>query len=85
MKALVNQEQQKKQPYRKLSQHCVIHSHKQTCTARAAKRTCATTGKPSAAYDQMGPDQEKEHNVSPTQITWIMAVLDIHFFFFFFF
>ena len=55
----MEQEQHREPPQEPLS-HCAIQGHKLTSTALAAKRTCATIGKQSAAYDQMGLDQEKQ-------------------------
>lgn len=65
----MEQEQHRQLPQEPLSL-CAIQGHKLTSTALAAKRTCARIGKQSAAYDQMGLDQEKQGNVSPTHITW---------------
>ena len=65
----MEQEQYRQAPQEPPS-HCAIQGRKLTSAALATKRTCARIGKQSAVYDQMGLDQEKQSNVSPTHITW---------------
>lgn len=62
----MDQEQHRQPPQEPLSP-CAIWGHKWTSTALVAKRTCARIGKQSAAYDQMGLDQEKQGNVHITR------------------
>lgn len=70
--SVLMEQEQHRQPAQESLSHCAIQGHKLTSTALAAKRTCARIGKQSAGYDQMGLDQEKRGNVSPTHITWII-------------
>lgn len=62
----MEQEQHRQPPQEPLSPYAT-QGHKWTSTVLVAKRTCARIGKQSAAYDQMGVDQEKQGNVHITR------------------